>query len=193
MKSSPIGGSGKTLIRVRLGQPPETLGTYTNDVDGNRTEVSDDGDRVLVVNPDNLQLEDIGNVGSPELISLLPSPGAPVGVPQTGGTQSSCGLQTQGESFAGAGAGLAASRHWQRGYRMIDVTDASRVYFQVPPNEPECDGEYALYVRNRASDPPTTTLIDPGTVEKAEEPQFIRAEHRRSQRLLCDRESPGFG
>lgn len=161
---------GKALIRLDRDQHQEVLASYDNFVEGTRSEVSDDGSHVLVVNPDTLQLEDIGD-GTPEPISLLPPPGSPLGVPVSGGTPSTCGLKTTGESFAGvSGNRLGAGNHWNPGYRMIAAEDASRVYFQVQPDG-DCGGTYGLYVRNRESD--ETIPIDYGASGRHVE--FIRA------------------
>jgi hypothetical protein len=162
---------GKTLIRLDREQHQEVLASYENEVDGSNSEISGDGSHVLVVDPDTHQLEDIGNSQeAPETISLIPPPGSPLGVPQPGGTPSGCGLSTTGESFAGWSTGSAAGAHWNPGYRMMAVSDASRVYFETRPDG-NCGGSYGLYERNREDG--TTTLIDPGTPSRNVE--FIRA------------------
>ncbi|HEY2334174.1 MAG TPA: hypothetical protein VGH58_04095 [Solirubrobacterales bacterium] len=162
---------GKTLIRLDREQHQEVLASYENEVIGSNSEISDGGAHVLVVDPDTRQLEDIGNLQeAPETISLIPPSGSPLGVPQPGGTPSACGLSTTGESFAGWSTGSAAGAHWNPGYRMMAVGDASRVYFETRPDG-NCGGSYGLYERNRETD--TTTLIDPGTPSRNVE--FIRA------------------
>jgi hypothetical protein len=163
---------GKTLIRLDREQDQEVLASYGNEVDGSNSEISDDGAHVLAVNPDTIQLEDIGNPKeAAETISLMPPPGSPLGVPQPGGTTSKCGLATTGESFAGwSGNGSAAGAHWNPGYRMMASEDASRVYFEARPDG-NCAGSYGLYERDRETD--TTTLVDPGTASR--DVEFIRA------------------
>jgi hypothetical protein len=79
---------------------------------------------------------------------------------------------TSGVSFIGGIKGSTprgAAIMWRDGYHMIDTTDASRVYFEAQPNG-DCNGYYALYVRNRETE--TTTLIDPA---EREDVAFIRA------------------
>jgi hypothetical protein len=150
---------GRTPIRLDREQHQDVLASYENSINAEKSEITDDGVHVLVVNPDTKQLEDIGD-GTPESISLMP-----------GGSPSGCGLATTGESFAGwSGDGEAAGAHWNPGYRMMDAEDASRVYFEVRPDG-DCGGLYGLYVRNRETD--ETTLIDPGAF--GHHVEFIRA------------------
>jgi hypothetical protein len=163
---------GKTLIRLDREQQQEVLASYGHEVDGGRSEITDDGAHVLVVNPDTKQLEDIGNPQeAPTTISLIPPPGSPLGIPQPSGSPSACDLATTGESFAGKSASHeAAGNDWNPGYRMVAARDASRVYFEARSDD-ICTGPYGLYERNREAD--TTTLIDPGTPSRSVE--FIRA------------------
>jgi len=177
---------GKTLVRLDRSQHQEVLASYENAtperlVNAEYGEISDDGAHVLIINPETRQLEDIGNSKeAAETISMMPSPGSPLGVPQPGGTPSACGLAVDsgkiGESFAGVSAShVAAGNDWNPGYRMIAAKDASRVYFEVRPDG-DCSGPYGLYERNRATD--ATTLIDPGTPQPGLNQgnvEFIRA------------------
>ncbi len=139
------------VARVRPGIDHEVLRTYDvqliNANFENTIEVSDDGSHVIAVNPQTLQLEDIGTPGKPEVVGLMPD-----------GSPSECSLDIEGESF-----GLGGLR--RPGYRMIDTTDASLLYFQLPANG-DCDGPYRLWVRDREAK--TTTEIDKGA-------EFIRA------------------
>jgi hypothetical protein len=116
-------------------------------------EFTDDGEHALIINPETRQLEDLGGE-TPELISVMP-----------GGGPSQCGLSANigstGQSFAGKSpSGNAAGANWRAGYRMMDVNDASRVYFEVAANG-NCGGPFGLYERKRKSE--ETVLIDPGT------------------------------
>ena len=146
-----------SVVRVRGDRSQELLKRYevqpVNASYENLIDSSDDGSHVIF--PDNKtgQLEDIGDPEEePELISLMPN-----------GSPSACGLETDAAdvSFSGPGS---------KGYHWIATTDASRVYFLVPPNA-NCNGTYGLYVRNREA--AKTTLIDAGSSGKA--PVVIRA------------------
>jgi hypothetical protein len=128
-------------------------------------EVSDDGAHALILNPETKQLEDLGGE-TPELISVMP-----------GGGPSECGLSVDtgavGESFAGRSASSqAAGVHWRPGYRMMDVEDASRVYFEARANG-NCGGPLGLYERKRETE--ETVLIDPGVGSITTSSEFIRA------------------
>jgi hypothetical protein len=141
------------LARLDSHRHQEILATYNIDPYEaiGKGEVSDDGEHVLVVNPDNLQLEDVGGE-TPELISVMPD-----------GLPSQCGLSKEGASFKGySGSGYAAGNSWNPGYRMMEAEHASRVYFETAPNG-HCAHPYGLYERNRETE--ETILIDPGTVE----------------------------
>jgi hypothetical protein len=161
---------GKALIRLDRDQHQEVLANYEHPVNGGNSEVSDDGAHVLIINPDNKQLEDVGDPGNPELVSLMTPPGSPLGVPQPGGSPSACGLDTTGASFSGTSPAGGAGAHWIPGYRRIAAEDASRVYFEAKPDS-NCSGPFGLYERNRETN--ATTLIDPGTPSKNVE--IIRA------------------
>lgn len=147
------------LLRSRQGGPEELLKTYEvlpeNAIYQSLLDLSDDGDHVLFMDAKTLQLEDIGTPGAPEVVSLMPDD-----------TPSACGLDVNGRGSFSPSA--------QPGYHWIATTDASRVYFQVPPNA-DCSAPFGLYVRNRESG--NTTLIDPGTTFGGEElsPRLIRA------------------
>jgi hypothetical protein len=157
-ESNAFGSVPHTLVRLDRNQHQEALATFEGFARGDKGEISDDGAHVLVINPDNKQLEDVGGA-TPEIVSIMPD-GAP----------SACGLNTEGHSFAGGGQNpVGTGANWRSGYRLIDVEDAARVYFQVRPNG-SCNGNYALYERNRETE--ETTLIDLGAVSGSE---FIRA------------------
>jgi len=120
-------------------------------------DVSDDGARVLTVDPENHQLVDLGG-GSPEIVSLMPD-----------GTPSECGLWTNGPG--GERGSFIDGRQWRAGYHPMASADASLVYFGARPNG-DCGGPWGLYVRNRGDG--TTTLIDPGTIS-GPDVEMIRA------------------
>jgi hypothetical protein len=82
-------------------------------------------------------------------------------------------LRVEGESFVGgSGSQEAAGLNWRPGNRMMEVEDASRVYFQTKADG-SCNvgSPYGLYQRNRESE--ATTLIDAGAAGK--NPEFIRS------------------
>jgi hypothetical protein len=156
-----FGSVGKTIVRLDREQHQDVLGSYEHEVAGRKGEVSDNGAHVLIINPDNKQLEDIGG-GSPEMVSLMPN-----------GLPSECGLSLEGSSFAGGGTThKGTSNNWNPGYRLMDVEDASRVYFEVRPDG-DCGGPYGLYERNRETQ--ETTLIDPGVGSISQDAEMIRA------------------
>ncbi len=165
--------NGKTLIRIDRGQRQDVLASYENPVDGGRSEITDDGAHLLIVNPDTNQLEDIGNPQeATETVSLMPPPGSPLGVPVPGGSPSACGLKTTGESFVGESSNReGAGNDWNPGYRMAEAGDASRVYFEVRPDVNCGAAPYGLYERNRETN--ATTPIDYGASGRHVE--FIRA------------------
>jgi hypothetical protein len=143
-------------VRIHSGQSPELLKTYelplNNPAYQQELQVSDDGAHVVFPDNKTRQLEDIGT-GAPQTLSIMPS-----------GTPSACGLDI------GTGAEFGNGALLQPGYAQIAITDASRVYFQVPADG-KCSGPRGLYVRNRAGKG-KTTLIDPGTAGTS---SFIRA------------------
>jgi hypothetical protein len=158
-----------TFVRLRDGiqdilkrntvQPPNA--TFESSVD-----LSEDGEHVIVINPDNEQLEDIGaaRVAMPELgISAIPGEVLSL---MPAGNPSECGLDVfDGKSFPGVlGSGIGRpGDHW------ISTIDASRVYFRAKPDG-NCAGAYGLYVRNREAG--QTTLIDSGA--SGVPPEFLR-------------------
>jgi hypothetical protein len=151
-----------TFVRLNLNEDQEVLHSYQSEILF-REDVTSDTAHVLIVDPDTGKLQDIGS-GAPEEVGLIPPPGAPLGVPQPGGSPPTCGLNASGGSFIGPGEGAAASQ-FEFGYHRISITDASRVYFQTHPNSefPTCHGNWTLYVRNRETVPPTTTaIVTPG-------------------------------
>jgi hypothetical protein len=145
-----------TLLRIRRSQEQELLKEYEEGpINGSyfeNVDVTDDGAHVLFADLDTGQLEDIGS-GSPEVVSLMPDE-----------TPTSCGFGFQEVD------GFLGNHKWLPGYHMIATTDASRVYFELPPNG-NCSGPRGLYVRNRDSE--ETTLIDQGTAGQPTE--IIRA------------------
>jgi hypothetical protein len=150
-----------TFVRLDAAGNQQVLHVYESPV--LRVDATADTAHVLIVDPDTGRLEDIGS-GSPEEIGLIPSPSAPPGVPQPGGSPPACGLNAEGGSFFGGG-GNGAAAQYETGYHRMSVTDASRVYFQVHPDStaPACTGAWALYERNREASPPTTTpIVVPG-------------------------------
>jgi hypothetical protein len=142
----------ESVLRLDPGGTQDLLATYqipVNESVGVGAEMTDDGTHVIAVNPDTNQLEELGS-GEPEVVGLLPD-----------GSQWSCefGGET-GNAFKGPG-NRAAGIAWRPGYRRIEVTNASRIYFQALAAD-ECEeGKWGLYVRNRESG--ETKLIDPGT------------------------------
>jgi hypothetical protein len=164
-----LGVRPNAVVRVDREGHPDLLGSYSSAdpfapfVQAGYAEISDDGAHVLVINPETLQLEDIGS-GSPELVSVMP-----------GGGPSECGLSIEngkiGESFAGSSGSLqAAGAEWKPGYRMMEIDNASRVYFEVRPDG-SCGGRFGLYERKREAE--ETILIDPGSGSHS--PEFIRS------------------
>jgi hypothetical protein len=158
-RSSPVGAVvANTLVRLDDAQNQEVL-THDPTQSGSEIGITDDGSHVVqmsgFVSKETRQLVDVGG-GAPQVLSLMPD-----------GTESSCGLDSK--SFGG-GDNLAAGAQWRPGYHMIATTDASRAYFQVPPNG-ECGGLFGIYERNREAG--ETTLIDPGA--SGHDPEFIRA------------------
>ena len=145
-----------TIVRMREGKQ-NILKSYAESPTSERfVDLTNDGEHILVVNPDTEQLEDIGaaRVGPPEV------PGEVVSV-MPDGAPSECGLGTGGQGFRG----IAGSDIGQPGDHWIAATDASRIYFLAKPNAGEpgggsCSGSFShLYVRDRNSG--KTTLIDP--------------------------------
>jgi len=158
-RSSPVGTVvANTLVRLDDAQNQEVL-THDSTQAGSEVEITDDGSHVVqmsgFVSKETRQLVDVGG-GAPQVLSLMPD-----------GTESSCGLAPK--SFGG-GDNVGAGAQWRPGYHMIATTNASRAYFQVPPNG-ECGGLFGIYERNREAG--KTTLIDPGA--SGHDPEFIRA------------------
>jgi hypothetical protein len=145
--TSVFGSTGTpTVLRLGRDQQQEVLRSYPGSMpSAPGVGLSDDGTHVLIINPDTMQLEDIGS-DTPELISVMPD-----------GTPSACGLVT-GLSFSGPEV-VAAGTNWRPAYQRAATTDTSRVYFEAKPNG-ECSKSYGLYQRNRETG--ITTLIDPG-------------------------------
>jgi hypothetical protein len=143
-----------TLVRLDQSGDQQILDSYQEPV---TPDATNDTAHVLVLSPSTGKLEDIGS-GSPEEVDLIPSPTAPRGVPQPGGSPPSCGLNGDASFFGGGNSG--ASSQFEDGYDRMATTDASRVYFQVAPDGGACSGPEALYERNRETE--ETTLIDPG-------------------------------
>jgi hypothetical protein len=143
------------IVRIRPGSPEEELMkneaavgvSYEETVD-----LSDDGEHVVIVNPETRQLEEIGHPGTTEIISRAPD-----------NSPSACGLSVDGEDFG-------HSVQWHIGYHALATDDGSRVYFKMPPNG-NCSAPPALYERNRETS--KTTMIDPGAEQTPAE--FIRA------------------
>jgi hypothetical protein len=146
-----------TLLRIHRGGEEELLKRYEvrpiNNTYESLLDLTDDGRHVLFVDNKTHQLEDIGAAGAPETISLMPASGLP----------SACGL------IVGEKGSFARNEQSQPGLHWIASTDASRVYFQAPPDG-NCTARTALYVRNREAG--ETTLIDAGISGHA--PEFIR-------------------
>lgn len=157
-----FGEPESALARFDSNRVQHLLGIFPSEggLNNKAIDVTDDGAHVLIQNEESGQIEDDGS-GSPEVVSLMPD-----------GTPSECGMEEEGSSFVGTtNDGAGAGRYWRPGYHRIATTDASRVYFQVKPND-KCGAgvPLALYVRNREAD--STTLIDPGSGSSA--PHFIR-------------------
>lgn len=148
-----------TFVRVRKGVQDILMANSVGLITGYESDVdmSEDGEHVFALNPDNAQLEDIGaaRVGPPEIpgevISIMPN-----------GEPSKCGLDvSEGESFRGAAGSLIG----QPGDHWVATDDGSRAYFRARPDG-NCGSAYGLYVRNRETG--ETTLIDSG------DPEFLR-------------------
>lgn len=146
------------LLRSRQGGGEELLKSYEvlpeNAIYQSLLDLSDDGQHVLFLDAKTKQLEDIGRPGEPEVVSLMPD-----------NSPSACGLDVNALNSFSPGS--------RPGYHWIATTDASRVYFQAPPNT-NCGAPFGLYVRNRESE--KTTLIDPGAAIGVEKlvPKLIR-------------------
>lgn len=149
------------LLRIDRTQRQEELAFYPQHdmVAGAGAELTDDASHAIVLNPESLQLEDVGD-GTHEVISVMPD-----------GTPANCGI-SEGPDFFGDGAAgtpEGAVPSWHPGYRRMSA-DGSRVYFEAAPNG-DCEGPHGLYQRNRAT--ATTTLIDPGAPGTAAEDSYL--------------------
>ena len=168
-----LGTGPPTFVRLDLSGNQQILHAYQSPIQS-RVDTTADAAHVLIVDPDTGKLEDIGS-GSAEEIGLIPPAGAPLGVPQPGGSPPECGLDTEDRSFTGFGVGGAGSQ-FEKGYHRMASTDSSRVYFQVHPDGSGCavGAPWALYERNREASPQTTTPIVP-PAEATNDTAIIRA------------------
>lgn len=166
-KADPFGDTGGEGAIVRLGEErsEEILREYPSapSSSSNKSEFSDDGAHLVLIDPETNQLQDIGGGGQPETLSVLPD-----------GNEAECGLDENhggGSSFIGGGVHGAAI-NWRPGYARM-ASDGSRAYFQVEANG-DCDGLMRLWVRNRtaAKGKGKTTEIDPGAF--GQHPELIR-------------------
>ena len=162
-----------TFVRIDQSGNQQILHSYQTPIQF-RLDTSADVAHVLIVDRDTHKLEDIGS-GSAEEIGLIPPAGAPLGVPQPGGSPPECGLDNENRSFTGLGAGGAGSQ-FENGYHRMSSSDASRVYFQVHPDGSGCavSAPWAIYERNRDVSPQTTTAVVP-PAKATNDTELIRA------------------
>ena len=138
-----------TMVRLDDAQNQDVLREESANFENRNVDLTEDGKHVLVIANDQGQLVDIGS-GSAEVVSIMPD-----------GTEAECPL-VNGRSFTGgqaSGTPSGPGRVWLPGYHLINIHDASIVYFEAHPNG-ECGAQPHLYVRDRNAG--VTTLIDPG-------------------------------